>query len=202
MLDKVARFPPASPQRVGEHVRHLRITDQAVAEGVFQPLMRAAPCTLRSLQLSTERRAHLSELPQLLALARERFTSLGRLELTVTQRTHQSRPAQQQPWLAAQQLEATLLASVLDGVAALAGSLTWLKLYMPPVQLPSLAPLTALRRLRWLEVVAGNIETPLQMPALHQFLCLEEFDLHGPSMEASLGARGRQGVTAQAATAV
>lgn len=166
------RCPPAL-QRVGEHVRHLRITDESVAQGVIEPLVQAVPCTLRALQLSLLWVAHLSDLPQLLGIARQRFAALARLELRATQRADNfDEAAQQQPGVTAAQAEARLLDGMLAGVAGLAGSLTELKLHMPAVQLPSLAPLMSLSKLRRLAVRSHNWKAPRQVPALAQLPCL------------------------------
>ncbi len=179
--------PAAAAQRVGERMRHLRIHDDCDAQGLIEPLMRAALRALPSLQLSMQRGGQLSGLPQLLALARQRFTSLARLDLGATEGGF-GPAAQRQPGPAVQQLEAHAPGGAVAGVAALAGTLTELKLRMSRVQLPSLAPLTVLRRLRRLEVASGNWSVPLQMPAPAQFQCLEGFQLSGGAyMQARLG---------------
>ncbi len=69
-------------------MQHLCIVDQSFAQGVIEPLLQAAPCTLRSLQLCMDWGVHLSGLPQLLTLARVCFPSLVRLELTIAENYH------------------------------------------------------------------------------------------------------------------
>ncbi|KAI7838209.1 hypothetical protein COHA_008003 [Chlorella ohadii] len=167
-------------QRASEHVRHLDITDLAAVQPVLEPLMQAAPCALQSLQLHLEWGPHLSGLPQQLALARARYTSLARLELDISDEYAYSfgQAAQQQPGASAAQLKARLLGGIVAGVAGLARTLTELKLRIPPAGLPSLAPLTALRRLRRLDVASCNELTPLLTPAPAQFPCLEEYSMN------------------------
>ena len=175
-------------------MQHLRITDQSFAhgpigQGLLEPLLQAAPYTLRSLQLCVEWGAHLSDLPQLLALARVCFPDLAKLVLNTSDRAfgfHQA--AQEQPGATAEQLEARLLQGIIAGVTGLAGTLTELKLDMPAVALTSLGALTALRQLRRCEVVSGNYESTLHVPALSQFPCLEEFKLCAHRVKVRLGA--------------
>ncbi len=140
--------------------------------------MQAAPCTLRSLTVCMDWGPHMSDLPQLLALARVCFPSLARLDPNTSEYAFGSHEAAQgQPGATAEELEARLLHGVFAGMTALAGTLTELKLDMPAVALTSLAPLTALHQLRRLRVRSRDFHVPLQMPAPAQFPCLEEFDV-------------------------
>lgn len=159
----------AALQRVGPLVRHLHIANDSYKPGMLEPLMRAAPHTLRSLQLRTGWGPHSRDQPQLLALARVRCPSLASLDLDLTGDRHRRDPAAE---------EQRLLASVVEGLAGLAGSLTELRLYMPPVQLHSLEALAALRRLRRLVVFISFTPSPLRMPAPALFPCLEAFAMN------------------------
>lgn len=170
----------ASLQCIGPLVRRIEICDEHVAQGLMQLLLQAVPCTLRSLHLRMRWGTHMEALPQLLALARSRFASLERLELSAPARVgHVGLAALQQPALAAAQQEVRLVESMLAGIAALAGTLTVLKLSVPAVPLPTLAPLTALQRLRQLVVASSTLPVRMRVPALAQFPCLEQFELQG-----------------------
>ncbi|PRW33566.1 carboxypeptidase N subunit 2-like [Chlorella sorokiniana] len=181
--------------RVGPLVQHLRVVDDSVAQGMVEPLLRAAPCTLRSLSLQTRWGPHLSQLPAFLALENGCCASLARFELSAQERAGSFDPAAHPlalPGPTAGRLEAQLLADLIASVAGLAGSLVELKLSLKCVELPSLAPLAALRRLRRLEVagVSCRVEQPAPVPA--QFPCLEEYDLRGIVRMQVAGAAIRQ----------
>lgn len=187
---------PAALQRVGPLVQELHVADRLVAQGMMQPLLQAAPCTLRSLHLSMLWGAHMASLPQLLALSRTRFGSLGRLQLSANERLNNfGQHAQQQAGVPAAQQEGQLLDAVIAGVTALSGTLTELQWNTPGVEVLSLAPLTALQRLLRLEVAGCSTQARQQVPAPAQFSRLEEFDLRGAfSLEVSRSAAAEVGV--------
>lgn len=135
----------------------------------MEPLLRAAPCTLRSLALGMP---HLSSLPQLLALARSRFTALATLEVVSTNSMWHFGVAEKD---VTQQQVAHVWRDIFLETTAMASTLTELQLQLQFTLLPPLAPLSALQRLRRL-TVCGSHAKLLHPPPLDQFPCLEDYE--------------------------